>query len=231
MKNICTLLFALSTSVLLIAQPTDDASARQVKKQRNTTHITNLKEGALLVRLHSKQRSIQLQRSIGRDKIADRMERKQNDLNKTIIAAFRDEFDFCPVYFFYSDSSKNVTERDFDNVHFLDDSLEVAPDVKFEGDKFLTAEFTTIEQDTVKKFDYDYNASTENGLEQRKAYRGGPGMDFGALVIKTDEFVQMSEPFPYYVRTFDSLPISVRPKEVVSRMNRKLHRFYKKNTK
>jgi hypothetical protein len=51
-------------------------------------------------------------------------------------------------------------------------------------------------------------------------------MGFGALVIKSDQFIQLKKPFPYYVRTFDSLPIKRSPKTVVKKMNKKLHRFY-----
>ena len=68
---------------------------------------------------------------------------------------------------------------------------------------------------------------SKNGLERRTRYNNsGTNMGFGALVIKNDQFIQLTRPFPYYVRTFDSFPFKRKPEEVIKKLNRKLHLFY-----
>ncbi|WP_027420085.1 hypothetical protein [Crocinitomix catalasitica] len=158
-----------------------------------------------------------------------KIESEQADLNKKIVEAFQNNFDFCPTYFFFSDYSSSIRKGDFNNVEFLNEKLLPDTTILLSNRSFLIAEFGRIEQDTAKYFDGYYYTSGDNGLERKTSYYGGPNMRFGALVIKNDQFMQLRRPFPYYVRTFDSLPIKRSPKNVVKRMNKKLQRFYKKN--
>jgi hypothetical protein len=168
---------------------------------------------------------------LGEIKLADKIELQQADLNKEIINAFQNNFNFCPTYFFYSDYSREVSENQFDRVEFLNNQLQPDTTITIFNRTFLTAEFGTIEQSPPKKFNgYDYTPG-ENGPERTTSYIDGPNMGFGALVIKSGQFKQLSSPFPYYVRTFDSLPFKRSPITVVKKMNRKLHRFYKRRNK
>ncbi len=64
-------------------------------------------------------------------------------------------------------------------------------------------------------------------MERKESYTGGTNFGFGALLIRDKNFVQLTCPFPYYVRTFDSLGFLERKKEkTVRKMNDQLHRFY-----
>jgi len=51
-------------------------------------------------------------------------------------------------------------------------------------------------------------------------------MTFGALIIKNENFFQLSKPFPYYSRTLHSIPFKRKPKNVIAKMNRQLYNFY-----
>lgn len=146
----------------------------------------------------------------------------------SIISAFKANFNFCPTYFFFSGSSTNIRERQFDKVVFLNDSLLPDTTLKFNNTSFLTAEFGTIEQDTAKYFShYSYEPNARLSVKRVENYYGGPNMGFAALIINSDKFVQLRRPFPYYVRTFESLPIERSVNKAVRKMNKKLYKYYK----
>ena len=64
--------------------------------------IELLKEGVLLIRLQNKQNTIAALKKVKRFKEADKVEYQQKELNLQYIQAFRSHFNFCKVYFFYS---------------------------------------------------------------------------------------------------------------------------------
>lgn len=232
MNKILLGLLLLFVSATVLSQETQPGKKRvSHRKQLRTLsyeQINQLKDGALLIRLITKTNSIIALRKQQNNKLADRLEKKQAEYNLRIINAFKANFTFCPTYFFSSEYSSNVGERQFDKVVFLNENLLADTSIKFDNKDFLTAEFGMIEQDTAKHFShYSYLRDSTGRLEKVGSYYGGPDMGFGALIIKSDKFIQLKRPFPYYVRTFDSLPIKRSPNKVVRKMNKKLHKFYK----
>lgn len=236
----------LFVSVLTFGQvsnsPTDTIQKTATKEKKisfrkqmrvlTKEQINQLKSGALFVRLQTKKNSITALRKIGREKIADKMEREQKNYNLKIVSAFKTNFNFCPTYFFFSDYSQNIREKQFDKVIFLTDSLLPDTTIKFKESNFLTAEFGTIEQDTAKYFSHNSYESDGNwSLKRVESYYGGPNTGFGALIIKSDQLIQLRGPFPYYVRTFDSLPIKRSQNITVKKMNKKLYKYYDKRKK
>lgn len=213
MKIICTVIFTILLFISMVTfgqENVDPISTNQKttteqsnsSKKENTEQareqITQLLEGALLVRLQTKNKSITALREKGNDKLADKIETDQKKHNMEIVSAFRTLFDFCPVYFFFSDDSQNIKKGKLDQVAFLSESLIPDTNIHFSKTYFLTAEFGRTEQ----------------------------GKSFGALVIMDSRFSQLKRPFPYYVRTFESLPIKRSIHRTVLMMNRKLHKFY-----
>lgn len=174
-------------------------------KKLSKQQIIQLSKGVLLVRLKSKQKTILELRKFGKDNLANKIEQQQAELNKKIVSAFKNDFDFCSTYFFFSKHSKSVKDRQFGNVIFLNDNLVPEPIIKFDYKaNFFIAEFVTLEQNDIAN------------------------MGFEALVIRNDQFIQLKSPFPYYARTFSSLPIKRKIKKAVRRMNKKLYKFLKK---
>lgn len=191
--------------------------------------INQLHDGALLVRLKTRKNTIAVLREIGKNKLADKIENQQANLNKKIIGAFRNNFNFSQTYFFFSDYSQDIIDKKFDNVKFLNDSLLPDTTIVFHHKTFLTAEFGTIEQDTATYYDRHYYVPVKNGMELHARYYGSPDFGIAALVIKSDQFIQLRKPFPFYVRTFGLMPWKRRPSNSVRIMNIKLHQFYLKN--
>ena len=103
--------------------------------------IRELKNGALLVRLQTKETSISALRKAGNDEQANQVEAKQTTYNKEIIAAFKSDFNFCPVYFFQSHYTENLKAGNFEEVVFVNDSLVPDPDIRCTQTVYLTAEF------------------------------------------------------------------------------------------
>ncbi|MFD1553208.1 hypothetical protein DNU06_15205 [Putridiphycobacter roseus] len=199
-------------------------------------YINYLKDGVLLVRLQKKQRKIDILTRTGNLADAENVRQEQLKTNKSIVAAFNDKFTFCPTYFFYSDDSKYVANNQLDSVTFLDVML-MPKLVKFDSNvNFLTAEFGIIKEDTALNYagnrldgDYRYYKDSSNRTYKNDYYNGGTNMSFGALLIKSNIFIQLSPPFPFYARTLATLPILRRShNKVVEIMNSKLIAYYER---
>jgi len=171
-------------------------------------------------------------RKTGKLKQAVRIEKRQAKTNKKIVRAFQNEFSFCPTYFFFSNHSKKVRNKEFDSFIFLDENLLPDTTIKLDPNTpFLLAEFGKIEQDTIKYFDSYYYLPGKNGMERRTKFHGGPKIELAALIIKSEQFVQLRKPFHYCVRVSPIIPIRRSPKKVVKRMNNRLRRFHKRKSK
>jgi hypothetical protein len=233
MKSIITFLLLVFAISIGFAQETESkenkTSFRAQQRALSKERISTLKDGALLVRLFTKKNSIAALKKIGKPEKAEKLEKEQAAYNQRIVSAFKANFNFCPTYFFFSDYSTAIAEKQFDKAVFLNDSLLPDTNIKFNSTKFLTAEFGYVEQDTAKYFSYYSFEPNANIDESRvKNYYGGSDASFAALVIHTDKFEQISRPFPYYVRTYRSMCSARRAKKTVRFMNQNLHSYYKK---
>ncbi len=228
-RVILSLIILLSSSIGLSQNKTKKAKNGITRKQvieQSKQQIKQLQNGALLVRLKTRKKSITALRKGGQNNKADKIEKKQAKYNMEIVNGFKTEFDFCPTYFFYSNYSQEAIDGQFEKVQFLNDSLQYDSTITFNYTKYLTAEFGIIEQDTTRYIDGYYHVKDgENGLEKQEKYNGGTNMTFGALIIKSEQFVQLRKPFPYYSRTLYSVPLRRSPKLVIRTMNTKLHGF------
>ncbi|MDD2636101.1 MAG: hypothetical protein PHW82_11445 [Bacteroidales bacterium] len=164
-------------------------------------HIVRLHDSSvLLVRLQTKERSLRAYRDAGRNKFADKEELKQKALNQQIINAFRKNFNFCDVYFFYSDKSLDIKNAEFSKLVFLNDSLHedtsISPNLK--KHYVYIAEFKTI--------------TPETGIK--------------GLVIMDNNFNPLNKPFPYYAKNPFFASKSKFAFTTVKRLNVNLHHFY-----
>jgi len=170
-------------------------------------HINALKSSALLVRLKTKSKTIDALKERGMDERAAEIQAEQKEQNLEIIKAFKGEFNFCKVYFFYSDDSKYIMNKQWNQVSFLNENLEADTSIRFDEDIFYTAEFSQVDLRVDKT-------------------QGTPQWGFEGLIIKDSNFNQLGRPFPFYVRNFNSLPIRKKPSKVVRKMNSRLKEFY-----
>ena len=121
------------------------------QKSKNTAreNIVLLKSGALFVRLRTSDLKINALKSKGMLKEAEEIRVAQENTNKSIIAAFKVNFTFCPVYFFYSTYSAQVKEGNYKGL-IMD--INMQPDSSFTSDKYLIGEFDESETTQMDAF-------------------------------------------------------------------------------
>ena len=219
-------LFLFFNQLLLAQDDSKTLSYRKLKKKIMQEQIIKLKNNVLLVRLKTKNNSINGLKEIGKNELAENMQLEQNNLNKEIIAAFKNKFTFCPVYFFYSNYSDSVRMKHLGNVVFLNDNLQPDSSIKPNNIDFLTAEFGNLLQDTAKYLADHYFSYYINSSARHNKYYGGTDTKIPALRIMSGELIQLKKPFPYYTRASKNrLNQNAIPKAVM-RMNKKLIKYY-----
>ncbi len=228
------LVFLLFTSVVMAQEadftadrphPSDYKNSGAWKRDLAAWQINSLKEGVLLVRLSYRENSIEKLRELGQTERAEKYEKEIAQKNQSIIDAFKLNFRFAPVYFFSAQHSDLVRGHHFDKLPIIDKSQNAVDLDQLAGSSFLVAEFTTLSKDTAKYKDYklasDYHPTGTT-------YYSNSNNGISALVIKSDQFIQLDSPFPYYVRSFKGMPFGLNrtDEETVIRMERKLREFY-----
>lgn len=225
MTRIFTLIFLLLLPLSIQAQQEDEKNIKN-KTKRAILQIQRLKKGALIVRLFDKSKQIELLNKQGKsESIIKAYEQKIATENNEVISAFKNNFTFCPVYFFYSKDSKHIKNRDWKNVHFVDNSNSDYESLS--NGYFYTADISELRVDTLTHFiTHDGRDENNNQIERRGKKSK---IDYEALVIKSDKFIDLLPPFPYSVRTYKDLPVFKRSiSKTVQKFNTRLELFYKK---
>lgn len=124
-----TLLFFIHSSAF--------AQFSKHSKQTARENIKQLKEGALFVRLKTSELKIKALKERGMQKEAEEIRINQEKENKAIANAFKLNYTFSKVYFFYSNNSTEVKEGRYRQYIMNSDLLA---DSSFTGN-FLVGEF------------------------------------------------------------------------------------------
>lgn len=187
MKKTLLLLFVFSCLFSFGQSDLDEA-----KKQLN-----QLKEGFLLVRLKTDSLKIKALESRNMQKEAERLKRNLYLENKEIILSFDQTFDFCPVYFFYSNHSGEIRKGNVSGFVF-DANLRLVDADSLSSRPFFTAEF----------------AKTEN-------------LGINALVLMDHFLLPLKAPFPFYERQYVFFSMIRQGKATMAkRFNKKLHEYH-----
>ncbi|RMG86735.1 MAG: hypothetical protein D6714_03665 [Bacteroidetes bacterium] len=157
------------------------------KQQKAWNHIESMSDGALLVRLQTGNRTVEALKNAGHPERAAKAREKQKLRNEWIVRAFEHHFDFCPVYFFYSDQSDAVLKGDWSVL--MDVNLAPLSPKKAAFKTWYIGEFGLTQDALSKNADPDEIPSVSQGVK--------------SLVLKDGRFVQLRRPFPYQTRLFD----------------------------
>jgi hypothetical protein len=150
--------------------------------------INALKKGALLVRLKTNKRAISKLKSAGNYDLATNLEKETELENKIIMSAYKKEFTFCPVYFFYSESSDSIRKNNLSGI-FVDTTLQVNPSIVCNASFFLVAEQDAIYNSSLGLVPEPLaKTSRESGSYSREA----------PIVVKNKYFIQLHKPFPFF---------------------------------
>lgn len=195
--------------------------------QDEVSLIQTMHDNVLLVRLKSGKKTVEAMRFEGLVKEAVQVEDEHRSGNERIVAAFKQEFNFCNVLYFYDYNSVSIRNGEFKGV-LLDERLKVYAGELPASEHFFIAEFGRVSQreevystETVKR-------RTEQGVENRQIQYGSSGMGISALVLMDKNFSRVQSPMPGYIRIFKNIPLFKRNEaRVVEKMNEKLWSVYR----
>ncbi len=189
----------------------DDIVLTKEKKEFAFKSIQDLKEGALVVRLKTNQRKIEiLERNLRNPNLTKAQRRRQeailegtlkvrDDFNKAIGNMFRDSFSFCPVYLMYDTCSKALNQGVREGL-FLGEDGKIDPSIKIQAPHVFIVNYK----------------------------KSGADFPFDVLRVRRLE-EKLEEPFPYYVALRESWINQVnspRAARAVEQLNRKFYSFY-----
>jgi len=121
----------------------------QSSKKEAIAAIKQLKEGALFIRLKTSQNLINAYTGQGKTEAAEKVRAEQAAENLEIMRAFARNFDFCPVYFFYSDNSEKIRQGIYKGSLFY--ALDNPADFSGQG-TYLIGEFGESENGKIEGF-------------------------------------------------------------------------------
>jgi hypothetical protein len=221
-KRLVLMFFCICISFILFAQTSTD------------TIFANLQNGAILVRLQSKYILINALQKRNDTSIIKKIIKDRDIINQEIIDAFNN-FTYCPVYYFYSENSKKITNREFKGI-LLDNKLNPIDSVPDLDNNYLIATFGLSGRDTtIYAFPNFYNYLThdiESGQLVRNHLYYNLDMEPGisALVLLHPDLYYVNRNYPHYVRTFENPFFVIRPKSrVVHLLELKISRYVKDN--
>lgn len=192
-------------------------SPRLEEKKKATAiakeHLKEMQSGFLLVRLDDKKTEIDYYLKYKNDAEAKRVEEKQEKINEQIRLAFTKYFTMCPVYYFNMSDTRNLLEKKYDELIVFDALGQAVSNIDLASGKFYVAEFGIANQDEVTN---DENVNDGEYTER---------MAVSALVIRTNELLELRDPFPYFVRYNTMGGLKSRYLGPVKKMQEKLTAF------
>jgi len=144
--------------------------------------------GAILVRLKTNANTIAKLRAAGNIDLATQVEREINLTNKIIVASYLQELTFCPVYFFYSNSSDSVKHKNLEGI-FVDSNLQVNPAIVCTANFYLIAEGGQV---------YNSSLGIVPESEAATSIERGNLTATAEIILKNRYFIQLHKPFPYF---------------------------------
>lgn len=185
--------------------------------------IKMLKAGILLVRLHTYSTTIDALNKNGKTKEAMELQNSLTAMNRNIIDAFTRNFNFCPVYYFYSEITDSIKAGNLSR-NILDAALNVAPDTVFDQKYIFVADFSETDPNLYQV--EQHIANTTQTIKRNTNYSSS-NIALSGLIIRDSKMVQLRDPFPYYVRVLFSDKIIEQKKinDAVIKMNANLKNF------
>jgi len=187
--------------------------ASNMRKDVATTTIDKFQNGMLLVKLKTSENKISRYKKMGNMEKANQAIEEQQTLNANIISSFKNNFDFCPVYFFHSNDIANIKNNDFEGSIFqtIGEDLESPPPA---DTYYLIGELDYAYQDEL--------VGKSGGETVKVAGTGG----VTALVIRDKKDFQVPEPFPYSMFVVNTQKGNLN--RGVTKLNNKLKEFENK---
>jgi hypothetical protein len=221
MKRFLMLCFLLQ-AVFLQAQKNHLSDGDSVNERtRASLTLRNLRNGSVVVRLKTSQKSIEAYRKAGKNEIADRIEDDRKKQNLKIYDAFAHNFDFCKIYFIYATETQAFLKGQ--KGLLLNRNLEHDPSIIFTDSNFIFCEYGSANPFSEFNDETGLTPPTEVRTHDKLPADSGKtstspvyGFFFSDKNLK-----QFQRPFPYvedaYFGSYD---------KAVRNINRELHQAY-----
>jgi hypothetical protein len=202
MKNTLLLFFSVITCLTVAQNPLSEGSEKDYKDRNSherfgrrrfivsAWQINQLKQGALVVKLHTNQLLIDAFKKQGLPEEAERVRLEAAATNINIIRAYLSKYKFSKVYFIYSHSSDSLRKGKTSGI-FLTYDLAIDHSLTMQESFYLTAES-----------DYVYNSSIGFVPEDSASSvieRGNPSASEFPIIIKNKYGHQLKNPFPFSI--------------------------------
>jgi hypothetical protein len=186
--------FVLSSQNAIGPQPDykDQDEFKHFNKRRQAVgkwQINQLKNGALLVRLHDNHFLAEQLRKRGENDLALQKEHEAFAINKNIVRAYVRYYTFSKVYFFLSEQSDTILKGARSGV-FVDTNLVIDPSITMNETFYLIAEKDEVYNSSIGFVKEDTARFIK---ETGNATRDVP------IVVKNKYSHQLKEPFPFFV--------------------------------
>jgi hypothetical protein len=206
----------LTICLLFIAMPA--FAQRIVQDSLAWQQVKSLRKGVLVVRLKTREKTIEAYRNAGNMKLAEKIAADKKKENRAITDAFQTEFRFCPVRFIFSEDSRNLVAHD--TVSLLNAALEVAGRGSLKDTFFLIAEYG-LALDNVR--------SNENEKEYKRMLETTEGTQPSgspAFIILDTTMKQLQPPFPAVAFPNPLAPQANQMPGAISRLNARLFNLF-----
>ncbi len=228
MTRILSLIFFLLLSISIFAQSAkkEHELISYGRNKHAVAEVKRLKEGALLVRLFDKTVQLDFLNKQGKsESIINKFKDKITNDHIEIIHAYRDNFSFCPVYFFHSKHSEIVSEGRLDDVTFVNQFGVEDTSIHVNEQFYFTSEISENRIISTGSYRKKYSKEMDELDDDLVLIKSS----FEAVVIMDQLFVRLDVPFPYFARTFSKVPFLQRSKsKSIARLNQKLVFYFKK---
>lgn len=179
--SIVFVLFCFSINTPLMAQEADMSDRLLAFEQ-----IIALKNGALVVRIRTNDKKIELYKNAGKENLAKDLEEKYAERNMEMIKGVKESFTFCPVYFIFSEDFSKVLNGERTGI-FLNENLEIDNSITLDELTYFFLDYGSVYAELISNPNSPRNKEVTSTPVQQSA-----------LVIKDHNMVQLLSPFPFY---------------------------------
>lgn len=177
----------ITISYSILIKPGERKHIRELKEAEARKEIISLSKSSIMVKLPTSSNKIKWLLENGDTVGAKSIKEEQYASNLKVVQAFRKTFNFCPVYFFYSDQVDKIKTGKWEGV-FLDDELKPLKSVM----PILTSYYIL----DLGYFSNSYKVDDEN------SYINISDKEYYGFLLKTAQFKRLEPPLPYFQKVF-----------------------------
>ncbi len=158
MKFFTSLLLILGLSLNSVAQT--KAANIGTDMRLGAQQIAFIKQNGVFIRLRTNDMAVQAMKKAGNTTDAERLQAKQKEANEPILEAFKKNFSFSKVYFFYSRDQDEFNKGDFSKLYNLDGTKAT-----YTARDFLMIDPYTAEVKSMNSQSTGFSLLTSDGAE------------------------------------------------------------------